>query len=62
MPQQHAYSVVLHPEPEGGFTVRVPAFPEIITFGRDEPEALAMAHEAIELSIEHRLASGNCRD
>jgi antitoxin HicB len=59
MAQMHAYSVVLYPEPEGGFTVRVPAFPEIVTHGRDETEALAMAHEAIELSLEHRLASGD---
>jgi len=59
MPQNHAYSVVLCPEPEGGFTVRVPAFPEIVTYGQDEQAALAMAREAIELSIEHRLATGD---
>jgi antitoxin HicB len=59
MPQNHAYSVVLCPEPEGGFTVRVPAFPEIVTYGQDEQEALAMAREAIELSVEHRLATGD---
>ena len=58
-PQKHAYSVVLYPEPEGGFTVRVKAFPEIVTYGQDELEALAMAREAIELSVEHRLATGD---
>ena len=58
MGHQHRYSVTLRPEPEGGFTVRVPAFPEIVTFGTDETEALANAKEAIELSIEHYLAEG----
>ena len=53
-----AFDVILRPEPEGGFTVRVPAFPEIVTFGEDEVEALAMAREAIELVIEDRTARG----
>ena len=54
-----SYSIVLTPEPEGGFTVRVPAFPEIVTYGIDETEALAMAREAIELSIEYRTSIGD---
>lgn len=54
---QH-FDVLLRPEPEGGFTVRVPAFPEIVTYGEDEADALAMAREAIELVIEDRLARG----
>ena len=53
------YSVVLRPEPEGGFTVLVPAFPEIVSYGETESEALAMAKEAIELSLEHRVATGD---
>jgi antitoxin HicB len=48
------YSVVLRPEPEGGFTVRVPALPEIVSYGETEAEALAMAKDAIELVIESR--------
>lgn len=56
--QERTYSVVLRPEPEGGFTVRVPAFPEIVTYGDDEAHALAMAKEAIELAIEHRASLG----
>lgn len=48
------YTIILRPEPEGGFTVRVPAFPKIVTFGTDEAEATAMAKEAIELVIESR--------
>jgi len=58
MGQTQTYTVVLQPEPEGGFTVRVPALPEIVTYGSDEEEALKMAKEAIELSVEHRLDRG----
>ena len=52
------YQVILRPEPEGGFTVLVPALPEIVTYGEDEPKALEMAKEAIELAIEHRTDLG----
>jgi antitoxin HicB len=52
------FTVVLQPEPEGGFTVLVPALPEVVTYGEDETEALAMAKEAIELAIEHRASLG----
>jgi hypothetical protein len=45
--QARTYTVVLRPEPEGGSTVRVPALPEIVTYGEDETHALAMAEEAI---------------
>ena len=58
MDQTRTYTVVLQPEPEGGYTVRVPALPEIVTYGVDEPQALAMAKEAIELAIEHRASLG----
>ena len=58
MTSNQTYSVVLRPEPEGGFTVLVPSLPEIVTFGEDEPAALAMAKEAIELAIEHRTSLG----
>lgn len=52
------FAVVLEPEEEGGFTVRVPAFPEIVTYGEDEREALAMAEDAIRLVIEDATARG----
>ena len=52
------YAVVLEPEDEGGFTVRVPAFPEIVTYGKDEREALSMAEDAIRLVIEDSIARG----
>jgi antitoxin HicB len=48
------YSVVLRPEPEGGFSVRVPALREIVTYGAAEADALAMAKDAIELVIASR--------
>jgi antitoxin HicB len=55
---KRTFAVVLEPEEEGGFTVRVPAFPEIVTYGKDEREALAMAEDAIRLVIEDSLACG----
>jgi antitoxin HicB len=56
--ERRTYAVVLEPEAEGGFTVRVPAFPEIVTYGKDEREALSMAEDAIRLVIEDSLARG----
>lgn len=58
MPTSHTYAVVLEPEQDGGFTVRVPALPEIVSYGEDEAEALAMAEDAIRLVVEDRLARG----
>ncbi len=42
------YTVLLRAEPEGGFTVLVPALPGCISYGENIPEALRMAEEAIE--------------
>jgi antitoxin HicB len=58
MSQTQDYTIVLQPEPEGGFTVRVPELPEVVTYGESETEAMAMAKEAIELAVEHRLSRG----
>jgi antitoxin HicB len=52
------FAVVLEPEEEGGFTVRVPALPEIVTYGKDEVEALAMAEDAIRLVLEDMTVRG----
>jgi antitoxin HicB len=46
------FSVVLEPEEGGGFIVRVPSLPEIVTYGHDQAEALAMADDAIALVLE----------
>ena len=58
MAQRRTFTVVLEPEVEGGFTVRVPSIPEIITYGKDEREALAMAEDAIRLVLEDCAARG----
>jgi antitoxin HicB len=56
--QTHKFTVVLEPDEDGGFTVRVPSLPEIVTYGEDEQEALTMAEDAIRLVIEDRIAHG----
>jgi antitoxin HicB len=58
MQSAHKFAVVLEPEQEGGFTVRVPSLPEIVTYGKDEREALAMAEDAIRLVLEDCAARG----
>ena len=58
MPQEHSFSIVLEPQEGGGFTVLVPALPEIVTEGDTEEEALAMAEDAIRLVLEDRAARG----
>lgn len=52
------YTITLRPEPEGGYTVRVPAFPEIVTYGETADEARAMAKDAIELVLASRRERG----
>ena len=56
--QKRTFAVLLEPEEEGGFTVRVPSIPEIVTYGKDEREALAMAEDAIRLVLEDCAARG----
>jgi antitoxin HicB len=58
MDGKRTFAVVLEPEPQGGFTVRVPAIPEIVTYGKDERDALAMAEDAIRLVIADCAARG----
>ena len=58
MNRKRTFAVVLEPEEEGGFTVRVPSLPEIVTYGKDEREALAMAEDAIRLVLEDCAARG----
>ncbi len=52
MSEARKYTILLHPEEEGGFTVRVPALPEVVTYGETREDALAMAREAIELVLD----------
>jgi antitoxin HicB len=52
MPREHQFTINLHPQPEGGYTVLVPALPEVVTEGDTREEAMANAREAIELVLE----------
>jgi antitoxin HicB len=45
------YKILLHREPEGAYTVTVPALPGCITYGENIDHALEMAKEAIELYV-----------
>jgi predicted RNase H-like HicB family nuclease len=46
------YVCTFRPEPEGGYTVRCSAFPEIVSYGASLQEARQNAREALELCIE----------
>ena len=54
MAKNFSFSVILEPQEEGGFTVLVPALPEVVTEGDTEEEALANAQEAIRAILEYR--------
>ncbi|MEZ4756660.1 MAG: type II toxin-antitoxin system HicB family antitoxin [Flavobacteriales bacterium] len=56
---QLTYRVLLTREPEGGFTVNVPALPGCVTFGENIEHALEMAREAIALYVETLQAEGD---
>ena len=47
-----SYTVLLQPEPEGGYTVTCPALPGLVTYGETLEEARAMAADAIRGYIE----------
>ena len=44
----HHYTAVFREEPEGGYTVIVPALPGCVTWGESIEHAARMAKEAIE--------------
>lgn len=48
----HTYRTLLNKEPEGGYTVIVPALPGCVTYGENLEHALEMAKEAIALYLE----------
>jgi len=56
--REHSYTVVLEPQEGGGFTVTVPALPEVVTEGDTEEEALRMAEDAIRLVLDYRRDRG----
>jgi antitoxin HicB len=55
---QYTYKILLHKEPEGGYTVSVPALHGCITYGEDIDEAIMMAKDAIGLYIEELQSRG----
>lgn len=58
MTNEYSFSVVLEPQEGGGFTVLVPALPEVVTEGETEQEALANAEEAIRAILAYRRDQG----
>jgi antitoxin HicB len=58
MAENFSFSVVLEPQEDGGFTVLVPALPEVVSEGDTEQEALANAQEAIRAVLEYRRDRG----
>jgi antitoxin HicB len=58
MAEHFSFSVVLEPQQDGGFTVLVPALPEVVTEGDTEQEALANAEEAIRAIVAYRRDDG----
>jgi antitoxin HicB len=55
---QFSFSVVLEPQEGGGYTVLVPALPEVVTEGDTEQEALAHAKAAIRAILAYRRDHG----
>lgn len=49
--KMHHFKIILRPEPEGGFTVLVPALPGCVTYGRTIRKAKEMAKDAIAAYI-----------
>jgi predicted RNase H-like HicB family nuclease len=52
------YTVVYEPQPEGGYTVTVPALPGCVTEGDTLDEARTMAGDAIRAYCESLIADG----
>ena len=52
------YTVILEPEPEGGYVVHCPSLPGVVTEGETVEEALAMARDAITGYLESMRKDG----
>ena len=52
------FSVILEPQEGGGFTVVVPALPQVVTKGDSEEQALQMAKETIRAVLDYRRDHG----
>lgn len=51
----YVYTAKFQPEPEGGYTVTIPALRGLVTYGETSDEAKANAYEALELYLESLL-------
>ena len=58
MADNYTFSIILEPQEGGGFTVLVPALPEVVTEGDTEEQALANAQEAIRAILAFRRDHG----
>lgn len=56
--EEYTYTAVFQPEPEGGYTVTVPALRGCVSYGETLEEARAMAGEAIAVYLESLRADG----
>jgi predicted RNase H-like HicB family nuclease len=56
--KEYGYTVIYQRMPEGGYSVVVPAIPEICTFGQTLPEARRMAKDALRCFLESALKTG----
>jgi antitoxin HicB len=52
------YAVTLTPDPDGGFVVTAPDFPEVVSQGETVEECLEQAADAIEEAVAHRILKG----
>lgn len=55
---EYGYTTVFEPLAEGGFSVLIPAIPEICTYGETLEEAREMARDAIQCYLESALRTG----
>ena len=53
-----SYRITMRKEPEGGYTVLVPALPGCITCGKTVEEAIVMAKDAIRGYVESLIEDG----
>lgn len=56
---EYGYTTIFEPLPEGGFSVLVPAIPEICTYGESLEEARLMARDAIRCYVESAMKAGD---
>lgn len=55
---EYGYTTVFEPLPEGGFSVLIPAIPEICTYGETLEEAREMVRDAIRCYLESVIETG----